>query len=251
MTGSPHQSPLAAAAVTTPRFLVRHICTLPLLAFSASAHAQQEDEQLWFQLNTHVPLDANTRVTLEQIARFGDRHDGLTQSELGVLVGQRVSRNLELGFGYRHVGFHNLNPALDEERFRQQVVGTFGPLSTRFRVDERFHPHGKEVGFRIRPLVRYNHKLNAKGLAAFVSHESFYLPNATKWGQRRGYERMRNWVGLMVPVSRKISADVGYLNQYRFGRGSSRAQMDHALSMQLTINLAAKGQADSRSSPGD
>lgn len=235
---------------------LRPLLALPLLAASASAHAQQEDEQFWLQINTHVPLDANTRITLEQIARFSDRQDGLTQSELGVLVGQRVSKNFELGFGYRHVGFHNLNTATDEERFRQQVVGTFGPITTRLRVDERFHPDGKEVGIRIRPLVRYNHKLNDNGLAAFVSHESFYLPNATKWGQRRGYERMRNSVGLMVPVSNKISADVGYLNQYRLARGSSRAQMDHALSIQLTINLAAKSlavqtQADNRSSPGD
>ncbi len=226
--------------MTTHRFLPRRFWALPLLLVSASAHAQQEDEQVWLQVNTHVPLDDNTRVTLEQIARFSDRQGGLTQSELGVLVGQRVSKNFELGFGYRHVGFHNRNTALDEERFRQQIVGTFGPISTRFRVDERFHPHGKEVGIRIRPLIRYNHKLNDKGLAAFVSHESFYLPNATKWGQRRGYERMRNWVGLVVPVSRKISADVAYLNQYRLARGSSRAQMDHALSIQLTINLAAK-----------
>ena len=242
--------------MTDRSLILRHLWLVPLLAVSSSAHAQQEDEQLWLQFNTHVPLDSNTRITLEQIARFGDRHDGLTQSEIGVLIGQRVSKNFELGFGYRHVGFHNLNTALDEERFRQQVVGTFGPITTRFRVDERFHPHGKEVGIRIRPLVRYNHKLNDKGLAAFVSHESFYLPNATKWGQRRGYERMRNSVGLMVPVTRKISADVGYLNQYRLARGSSRAQMDHALSIQLTINLAAKNQAvrnqaDSRSSPGD
>lgn len=235
---------------------LRPLLALPLLAASASAHAQQEDEQFWLQINTHVPLDANTRITLEQIARFSDRQDGLTQSELGVLVGQRVSKNFELGFGYRHVGFHNLNTATDEERFRQQVVGTFGPITTRLRVDERFHPDGKEVGIRIRPLVRYNHELNDNGLAAFVSHESFYLPNATKWGQRRGYERMRNSVGLMVPVSNKISADVGYLNQYRLARGSSRAQMDHALSIQLTINLAVKSlavqtQADNRSSPGD
>lgn len=242
--------------MTVTRLLLRYLSALPLAAVSASAQAQQEDEQFWLQVNTHVPLDANTRITLEQIARFGDRHDGLTQSELGVLVGQRMSKNFELGFGYRHVGFHNLNTARDEERFRQQIVGTFGPITTRFRIDERFHPDGKEVGIRIRPLVRYNHKLNDRGLAAFVSHESFYLPNATKWGQRRGYERMRNSAGLMVPVSPKISADVGYLNQYRLARGSSRAQMDHALSIQLTVNLAARNpaapvQADNRSSPGD
>lgn len=205
------------------------------------ALAQQEDEQLWFQLNANVPLARNTRVTLEQITRFGDRPDGLYTTEFGALFGQKVSRQLELGFGYRHVGFYNGNRNRDEDRFRQQVVGTFGRFSTRLRLDERFHPEGKEVGFRLRPLIRYNlplgRPLGLKATALFVSHESFFLPNSTRWGQRRGYERMRNWVGVMVPVSSRMSADLSYLNQYRFARGGARAQMDHALSVQLTINL--------------
>jgi hypothetical protein len=71
----------------------------------------------------------------------------------------------------------------------------------------------------------------------FVSHESFLLPNGTRWGQRRGYERMRNIVGLALPIARGFAADVGYLNQYRPARGGARAQMDHALNLQLTINL--------------
>lgn len=50
---------------------------------------------------------------------------------------------------------------------------------------------------------------------------------------------MRNIVGLTVPLGRQVSSDIGYLNQYRLGRGGARAQMDHALSLQLTINLRA------------
>jgi hypothetical protein len=36
-----------------------------------------------------------------------------------------------------------------------------------------------------------------------------------------------------------VSGDVGYLNQYRFARGGAQAQMDHALNLQVTINLGA------------
>lgn len=224
-----------------PVCLVRcALASLPLLAAASPAHAQQEDEQAWFQVNTVVPLDDNTRVTLEQIARFSDRQDGLYTTEIGALIGQRVSKNFELGFGYRHVGFYNGNTGRDEDRFRQQVVGTFGHFSTRLRIDERFHPEGSEVGFRIRPLVRYNQPIGNHGLALFASHESFFIANTTAWGQRRGYERMRNWVGLVVPISQVTSADIAYLNQYRFARGGAQAQMDHALSVQLTINLGAR-----------
>lgn len=207
------------------------------MANAAPAWAQQQDEQLWTQINTNVPLTDDVRVTLEQIARFSDRQDGLYQTEFGALLGLKVRKGIELGFGYRKVGAHNGNTGADEDRIRQQVVGTFGPVTTRFRVDERFNPRGPGVGIRIRPLVRYNYKLRPKGWALFVSHESFYLPNSTGWGQRSGYERMRNIVGVVVPIGSRMSADVGYLNQWRPGRSTARAQMDHALTVQLTVNL--------------
>ena len=77
----------------------------------------------------------------------------------------------------------------------------------------------------------------------FVSHESFLLPNSTSWGQRAGYERMRNIMGISIPFNKAVTADVGYLNQYRFARYGARAQMDHALNIQLTINLGRLGVA--------
>ncbi len=219
------------------RTLLPVLCVVALVACLQPAHAQRQDEQLWTQINTNVPLTEDVRVTLEQIARFSDRQDGLYQTEFGALLGVKATRNLELGLGYRKVGAHNGNSGTNEDRFRQQVVGTFGAITTRFRIDERFSPVGDEIGFRIRPLVRYNHRLGAGKTALFVSHESFFLPNSTRWGQRSGYERMRNIVGVMVPIGGQMMADIGYLNQFRPGRSGSRAQMDHALNLQLTINI--------------
>ena len=214
------------------------LATVPFLLAAQPAAAQQQDEQLWLQVNTNVPLADGVRITLEQIARFSDRQDGLYQTEFGGILGVRVAKGIELGFGYRKVGAHNGNTGANEDRLRQHVVWTAGPFTTRLRVDERFNPRGSAVGFRVRPLVRYNHRLGDRGLALFVSHESFILPNSTSWGQRSGYERMRNLAGVTVPFSSAVVADIGYLNQYRFARGGGRAQMDHALSVQLTVNLA-------------
>jgi hypothetical protein len=221
---------------TIPRLL---LAAVPFFLLATPAAAQQEDVELWSQINSNVRLADGVKITLEQIARVSDRQDGLYQTEFGALLGVRVARGIELGFGYRRVGSHNDNTAADEDRVRQQVVGTFGRFTMRFRIDERFNPRGDEVGFRVRPLVRYNHPLAPKGVALFVSHESFFLPNSTSWGQRRGYERMRNIVGATLPIGRDVSADLGYLNQYRFARGTARAEMDHALTLQVTINLGA------------
>jgi len=141
------------------------------------------------------------------------------------------------------VGFHSANLAADEDRVRQQIVFNRGRVAGRFRIDERFSTVGSGIGVRIRPLLRYNLPLGRPRLALFASHESFLLPNSTRWGQRAGYERMRNLLGVAVPLGKALNADIGYLNQYRFGRAGGRPQMDHALSVQLTLNLGALGVA--------
>lgn len=208
-----------------------------ILLGSAPAHAVDHDEQLWLQANTNVPVAPKLRVTLEQIARFSDRQQGLFQSELGALVQYRVVPEVELGVGYRRVGAHNGNSGADEDRLRVQMVGTFGRIFTRFRIDARFNPRGDEIGFRVRPLVRYNQPLSGSRVMLFATHESFLIPNSTNWGQRAGYERMRNTLGLAIPFGKQVTADLGYLNEYRLGRGGSSGQMGHALSLQLTVNL--------------
>lgn len=219
------------------------LALLPLLLAAAPAWAQQEDAQAWEQLNLVVPVAPRVRLTLEQIARVSDRQGGLYTTEFGGLVGWRVAEGVELGVGYRRVSFHNGNTGADEDRLRQQIVLTHGRWAGRLRLDERFHPGGSEIGFRIRPLLRYNLPLGKPRTALFASHESFFLVNTTAWGQRAGYERMRNLAGVSFPLGKAVTADLGYLNQYRFARGGARAQMDHALNLQLTVNLGTLGVA--------
>lgn len=225
------------APIIDSRLLLGAAAGSALLFTASPALAQREDGQLWFQANAVIPLDDDFRLTLEQISRVSERQDGLYTTEFGGIVGYKLTGNVELGFGYRRVSFHNGNPGRSEHRIRQHVVASFGPVTTRLRLDERFHPEGDEIGFRIRPLVRYNHKLGTHGYALFASHESIILANSTKWGQRAGYERMRNIVGVVLPIGKGVTGDLGYLNQYRLARGGARAQMDHAVSFQLTINV--------------
>lgn len=210
---------------------------IALVGATPAAAQTQQDAQGWWQLNAVAPIVDRLRLTLEQIGRVSDRQGGLYQTEVGALVGYKATDHVEIGVGYRRVGGHNGALGADEDRVRQQVVLTFGHIVGRFRVDERFRDDRPGVGVRIRPLLRYNQPIGrVKGLAAFYSHESFFLPNSTGW-QRSGYERMRNIVGLTLPLGKRVSTDVGYLNQYRFARGTAAAQMDHALTVQMTLTM--------------
>ena len=242
MTGVIARTPRTWHGRAVPR--LSRLAVLPALVIAAPAWAQQEDTQVWEQLNLVVPVAPKVRLTLEEVARISDRQSGLYTTEFGGLVGWRVGTGIELGVGYRHVGYYNGNRSPDEDRLRQQIVLTRGRVAGRLRIDERFVAGGGEVGFRIRPLLRYNLPIAGTRLSLFASHESFILANSTRWGQRAGYERMRNVVGLSFPLLGKgVTADVGYLNQYRPGRGGARGQMDHALNVQVTINLGALGVA--------
>lgn len=221
----------------------RHlIVTIALLA-ATPAGAQQTDTQLWLQTNASVTIADREKVTLEGIGRFSDRAEGFSHAELGALFTHTTEGGVELSFGYRHVEDWNRGVALpNEERLRQMVLVPLGSGFTgRLRFEQRFNSTGPEVGFRLRPRLGFDTPLNESGLKLFATQEHFYNFNTTEWGQRGGYERMRNAVGVSIPLSDKLRGEVGYLNQYRYGRDGRRDQMDHAATITLSFNAGSVG----------
>ncbi len=221
--------------------LVLPLAMAVAMAEPAPAFAQQVDTQAWLQVNARVKVDDHWSGTLEGIVRASDRQGGVYTTEIGGIIAYKPSKLVELGFGYRHVSFYNGNTGADEDRLRQHIVLTLGRVTTRLRLDERFHPGGPEIGFRIRPLIRYNLPIGHKH-TVFFSHEDFLLANSTRWGQRAGWERMRNIVGITLPLGSKSNIELGYLNQYRFGRFGARPQMDHALNVQVNLGFELQHQ---------
>lgn len=217
------------------------IRALPIFLLAAPAAAQQTDSQLWLQTNGTVSIGAREKVTLEGIGRFSDRAQGFSHAEAGALFTHTTKGGVELSFGYRHVEDWNRGVAQpNEERLRQMVlVPLGGGFSGRLRVEQRFHSTGGAIGVRARPRLGLDLPLNDRGLKLFATQEHFVNLNTTSWGQRGGYERMRNAAGLSIGLGGKLRGDIGYLNQYRFGRDGRRDQMDHAATFTLSFNVAS------------
>lgn len=209
-----------------------------LLLAPLAAHAQKTDEQLWLQANGTTSLGGGTKVTLESIARWGNAADGLGHTEFGGQIAHDLSPSIEISAGFRHVQDYDHDRAVpNEERLRQVVVIDIGGgFATRLRLEERFSSAGPGIAVRLRPRIGYTAPLNGKGLSLFATHEAFLNLNGTGWGVDGGYERMRHTLGLTIPLSGKLKADAGYLNEYRFGRSGARDQMMHAAT--LTLNIA-------------
>ena len=217
---------------------------VPLTA--TPALAQQTDEQLWLQTNASMAIGAREKVTLEGIIRFSDRVGGLSHTEGGLLFTHTTHGGIELSFGYRHVEDWNAAGRLpNEERFRQMVlVPLGGGFAGRLRFEQRFNSSGGEVGFRLRPRLGYDTALDSHGLHLFATSEHFLNVNSTAWGARSGYERMRNAVGVAIPLGGRLRGEIGYLNQYRFGRNVGRDQMDHVATFTLSFNVARHGEGE-------
>jgi hypothetical protein len=210
---------------------------LPLLLLATPALAQRTDDQLWLQANGNVPLGGPARVTIESIARFGDRAGGLAHTEFGGLFNWKLSKSVEIAAGYRHVEDYDHDRQLpNEERMREQVLVQLNHLLTaRVRLEQRFSSAGPDTGHRVRGQLRLVLPFNQAGVALTAANETFENLNDTGWGQRTGIERMRNSVGLQFPLARLVRGELLYMNQYRFGRAGARDQMDHIASFTLTL----------------
>lgn len=221
------------------------LLTLPLLLAAMPSAAQQTDEQLWLQVNASLGIGAREKVTLEGIGRFSDRAEGFSHAETGILFTHTTRGGIELSLGYRHVEDWDANGRLpNEERLRQMVLVPLGSgFSGRLRFEQRFNSSGSEVGFRLRPRLGFETPLG-RGFKLFAGQEHFLNFNSTAWGARSGYERMRNAAGVSIPLGGNLRGEIGYLNQYRFGRDGGRDRMDHALTFTLNLSASSSGDGD-------
>jgi hypothetical protein len=221
--------------------LVRYLILLPLLGLAAPAQAQVEDNEIWLTAGASVPLAEATKLGLEVTSRFSDDDGGLYEIEMSGLLIREVAKGVEIGVGYvRTPNYSRGTVTRMENRGRQQITAKFGKvaggsLSGRFRIEERFRRGSDDMGVRLRPYLKYSLPLGQGATALVVSHESFLNLDDTDWGQIGGYERMRNLVGISTPLTKGVTLETGYLNQYRFAQGGSRDTMDHVGSANLSI----------------
>ena len=217
------------------------VCALLFAVAPAAAHAQSEDAQLWAKLSAQTSLSESISLELETNQRLGDAEGGIYESQYVAKIGVDIGGGFTLTGGLNRV-IAVADGSVDntEWRPRQELgfpdlaIGT-GAVSGRIRLEQRFRSDGDDVGHRVRPEISYTLPLSDT-VDLELGHESYFNLNNTDFGQRTGHERMRNFVEIGFPVTGKIDAAVGYLNQYRFNR-TAADRMEHALTVGLTATF--------------
>jgi len=205
-------TPLAALAI---------LVTAPL-------HAAEEDAHLWGAVIVNADVSKDIVITMEGVARLTDDASRLGQSILRPSIGYRLGKNTIASVGYAYVATDPVGPASsDEHRAWQQlsfrVAGNGAGLTVtgRTRLEQRWFEGRDDMGWRLRQQLRATAPLSGK-TRAVVWSEVFLSLDDTSWGQRSGLDRWRNSVGLSVPVSKAVTLEPGYINQWVSSRGLDR-----------------------------
>jgi hypothetical protein len=182
------------------------------------------DRQVWTTAGWNAKLDDHWRLSQEVVGRFSDNRNGLYEIEITSLVGYRVSKKVTLWAGYVHDPLYaDGDHTTTEHRAREQVtidnlakLGS-GTLSARMRLETRWRDGVDGTGWRLRPYVKYS--LPVKGKVALnLSNETFFDLNQTSFQGTKGFDRMRNLITISGPLSKHLTGEVGYMNQYTFVR---------------------------------
>lgn len=209
---------------------------LPSTAQAETTH----DEGIWVNLTSMGSLSGKLVYFAEVQPRTGDGTDRLDQLLLRGALGVKLSPSLTLYQGYAHIvlpiqGGRDRN----EERSFQQISWVIskpwhGEFSSRTRFEQRWRSDGNDMGLRIREMLRYEKALDPKrqGPNALVYSELFVSFKDTDWGARSGFDQIRNFVGLEIPVGGASTVEAGYLNQV-INQTGNRSRMNHVASLTL------------------
>jgi hypothetical protein len=238
---------IAVAEPRTPRRgLAARLVALCAVAAPLAPHAAVADDvQGWYGVSVAGPVapGAHLLLSFDTQARF--REDA---TELDVLtaqggVGWRLRSNVDLWLGASDIQLRRAGPDVAERRTWAGAsvrLGTWlgGQWTSRTRLERRVRDPGDDTGWRLREQVRYSHPLAAHpALALVLWDELFYTFEDTDWGQRRGVEQNRAFLGASWLAAPHVRLEAGYLGQHVRRPGSAQDYTNNALSVTVAIAL--------------
>lgn len=211
------------------------------LARAGTAHATDEDTQVWSIVNATGALSDKVVLAVEGQARLSDDASRLGQAIVRPSVGWRLdgSKTASLGYAYSR-STPKGRPATEEHRGWQQLVyrlagdGTGLTLTGRTRLEQRWVEGRDGTGWRVRQQVRVTAPVKDR-VRGVAWTESFVGFNQTSWGQRDGLHLWRSFAGVSVPISKTVTLEPGYLHQRAFRTGPDA--VTHAAAVWINLQF--------------
>lgn len=214
-------------------------------ALAASGSVRADDLQAWVTGAVNGPLAPGSRVLawLDAQARFRDDASELDVAAVRPALGWRFGPGVDAYAGYAYVVQKRSGPDVVEHRAWEQVgypLGSWldGRLTGRTRVEQRMRRGAADTGWRVRQTLRYARPFAAQPrLALVLWDEAFVTLDDTDWGQRRGFDQNRAFLGAAWQGAWHLRVEAGYLEQRVHGHGRARDRTTDVLSLSIAMAL--------------
>jgi hypothetical protein len=211
-------------------FAISVVSTAVMLAFPQVMEAQYVDSGTWLagSVTGKLPQSINDakgswRLWMDGQLRFGDDSSRFSQGLVRPGVGYALNKAWTVWIGYAYIRTDQpyAQAPSNENRIWEQVswqrLAGSTDLSSRTRLEQRFHSAGSGTGVRLRELGKLMQPLGAKKIWLIVVYDEIFVNlNSTNFGARSGADRNRAFAGPGINLSKSIRAEMGYMNQYTF-----------------------------------
>jgi Protein of unknown function (DUF2490) len=223
----------------------RFLLSLALAAVSAGAHAAKEEFFGWYSLTMAGDLEPlspqlqKVRWMVMNQSRLGSDSSTLRENLLFAQLGYQTTEHISLWLGYTHDWItpstgRSFNENRIYQEFRWDNDTPAGLFTARTRIEQRFRDPGGNLGARFRQFFQLSWPVPGMDRLRLVgSEEVFVYMNNSSWG-RSGFSENRLYAGVNVRFNKKISADLGYLNQF-VSKGNRNDIVDHALFANINL----------------
>lgn len=223
----------------------RYVAALFAAIASVPAAAAEESGSIWNAqfLKHNTGKDDRIFIRLESQQRLTQDATRLGQFVLRPYVAYVFNEDLNAGGGYaffRTESDASPSGVIFEHRAYAEVnyrlVNRPGlKIDTRTRLESRQWENIPDHSIRARSLVQVTVPVAPSGFGPVFFVEPFYNVNDSP-NFPGGFEQIRNFAGVVIPVSEKVEFITGYMNLYQPREGRDD-RMDHVVWLKTFIKL--------------
>lgn len=211
-----------------------------------SGAASASEAQVWTTLLAQGPVRGKLAVWVEVQGRLTDNASRVGTVVFRPAIGVQFAPGATAlaGYAYLYTDPESVRPHSEHRPWQQLTlpVATLRgrmELVARARMEERFLEGEPDVSARFRTMLRIQPRTPARP-GPLLWTEGFWNLNDANWGPRTGFEQLRLFGGVSVPVAPSTALEAGYMRQLLYRAGGDRIVNVASVTLRVRLGRSAK-----------
>lgn len=213
------------------------LCCSLIFFYSFSVQASDNENKLWIPVNFSGSMTKKVQYLVQPQIRFKDNSHKFYHSLIDLGLGLKGSSGAVLWLGNTGLVIkRNDGTFIKEYRTWQQLTWSIDKkyleFSNRLRVEERARENASQWSIRVRERVELRIPSPWKVFSYVTFNEIFFNLNHPQWVSPYFFSQNRFLIGVNVPLSKKVSYDIGYLMQFQHDHIN---RLNHVLQIAIRV----------------